>query len=78
MLAALVAALLLCGVPVLADVDVIPAGSAWKYNDSGIDLCTGRAFASSALDDSTWKTGTGEGKVCNTVCTGGAGWADEC
>jgi hypothetical protein len=42
-----------------ADIDIVPAGSIWRFNDSGADLCAGRLFASVTLDDSMWRTGPG-------------------
>ena len=56
----LAVALLLFGVPsCVADVDLVPAGSLWRYNDSGVDLCTGRAFTTSAVSDTAWPVGFG-------------------
>lgn len=40
-----------------SDVMWIPAGSSWRYLDSGVD--PGTAWRSPAFDDSNWKTGKG-------------------
>ena len=46
-----------------ADVDILPAGSLWRYNDSNADLCTNRQFASMTLDDGQWPAGAGQHPV---------------
>jgi hypothetical protein len=40
-----------------AAANLLPAGSTWRFEDSGTDL--GTAWRSSDYDDSAWKTGTG-------------------
>lgn len=40
-----------------SDVTWIPAGSSWRYLDTGVDL--GAAWRAPAFDDSSWKTGKG-------------------
>ena len=40
-----------------SDVTWIPAGSRWRYLDTGVDL--GAAWRAPAFDDSSWKTGKG-------------------
>ena len=43
--------------PVSADYDLIPAGSVWKYDDTGTDL--GNAWFDPSFDDSGWSQGAG-------------------
>ena len=42
---------------VRSDVDIIPIGSVWKYDDSGVDRST--TYHKADFDDSGWKSGKG-------------------
>ncbi len=49
--------LLLAAVECQANVDIVPAGSIWKYYDAGGDVAS--TFSGVAFDDSAWQSGKG-------------------